>query len=94
MNRVSVSPCLPEMESLFAVERELVREPDEVRDRAVRRAQAALPRNPRARLVSLSPDPRRSAGKVAGAVVMVSAACALDVPRAFGRAAVRDPRLP
>ena len=77
MNRVSISPHRPDIESLFAVERELVREPDEVRDRAVRRAQAALPRNPRARLVSLSPGPRRSIGKVAGVAVMVSAACAL-----------------
>ena len=77
MNRVSISPHRPEIESLFAVERELVREPDEVRDRAVQRAQAALPRNPRVRLVSYSRSPRRRIGKVAGAAVMLSAACAL-----------------
>ena len=77
MNRVSVSPYRREIESLFAVERELVREPDEVRDRAVRRAQAALPRNLRVRLVSYSPSPRQRIGKVAGAAVMLSAACAL-----------------
>jgi len=77
MNRVSVNSHVPDVESLFAVEREIVSAPDEVRARAIRRAQAALPHNPRVRLVSYSPSPRRRISKVAGAAVMLSAACAL-----------------
>jgi hypothetical protein len=78
MNRVGLDPRLAEMESLFATERELAPEPDEVRQRAVQRARASLPR-----MLEL-PRPRRAAGmrrmrigEAAAAAVLLTGLCAL-----------------
>lgn len=94
MSRVAVDPCRPNIESLLAVEREVVVEPDEVRERAIRRARAALPRNPRVRLVSCSAGPRRiRVGRVAAAAVMLSALCALAFYAGY-RAKTQNPEEP
>ena len=70
-------PNPPEIELLFAAERELVPEPDDVRDSAVERARAALPRNPHARLVSRAPTLRHARiGLSVAAAVLLFAACA------------------
>lgn len=78
MNLVFAKPHRSNIELLFAVEREVVVEPDEVRHRATQRARAALPRNSRVRLVIHSPGSRRvRIGRVAGAAVMLSTLCAV-----------------
>jgi hypothetical protein len=78
MSRVSLNAQHPQIELLFAVERDIVVGPDEVRERAMRRARALLPRKPWVRPVSHWPSPRRlGIGKVAAAAVMLSTLCAV-----------------
>jgi hypothetical protein len=78
MNRLRLDNTkLAELEALFAVERELVPEPDAISNRAIQRARAALPRTLPLQLVSRSPKPRRlRIGQAATAAVMLSALCA------------------
>ncbi|MBN1611885.1 MAG: hypothetical protein JW940_34960 [Polyangiaceae bacterium] len=78
MNRVCLDPSLAEMDSLFTIERELVREPEEMRQRAVQRARAALPRMLPLARVSRAPRPRRvRIGQAAAAAVLLTGVCAL-----------------
>jgi hypothetical protein len=73
MSRVRLDEELTEMESLFAVERELVPEPDEVRNRVTRRARASLPRTLPVEFAKRPARPRRvRIGWAAAAVVMLS----------------------
>ena len=73
----SLDPNPPEVEALLAAERRLVLEPDDLCDRAVERARAALPRKPHARPASRVPRLRRSRiGLPVAAAVLLFAACA------------------
>ena len=70
-------PNPPEIELLFAAERVLVPEPDDVRDSAVERARAALPRNPHAGLASRAPTLRHARiGLSVAAAVLLFGVCA------------------
>jgi hypothetical protein len=78
MNRIRSDLGPAEMESLLAVERELVLEPAETRNRAIQRARASLPSILPVRHVSRSPGPQRlRIGQAAAAAVMLTALCAL-----------------
>jgi hypothetical protein len=78
MKRARLDPKEAEMESLFAIERELVPEPEQVRHRAIQRARASLPRLLPVQLSSRAPRPRRTRiGHVAAAAVLLSGLCAL-----------------
>jgi len=78
MSRVRLDEKLAEMESLFAAERELVPEPDEVRNRVIRRARAWLPRTLPVEFVKRPARPRRvRIGWAVAAAVMLSALCAI-----------------
>jgi hypothetical protein len=78
MSRARLDEKLAEMESLFAVERELVPEPDEVRERVIRRARASLPRTLSVEFAKRPARPRRSRiGWAAAAAVMLSVMCAI-----------------
>jgi hypothetical protein len=78
MSRARLDEKLAEMESLFAVERELVPEPDGVRNRVIRRARASLPRTLPVEFVKRSARPRRvRIGWAAAAVVMLSVSCVI-----------------
>ena len=75
--KVLLDPNPPEIECLFAVERELVPEPDDIRNRAIVRARASLPRNPWMRHPSRNPKARLVTLRGAAvAAVMLSALCA------------------
>jgi len=71
MNRRPIEPVSPEIESLLASERVLVREPEEVRSRAVLRAQAALPRRRQAYFAGRWPSGSRKTLIVAAAASLV-----------------------
>ncbi len=74
MNRVPLSPNLSEIESLLNVERELLPEPDDMRQRVIERARASLPVRA---FADRSPNPRRvRIGVVAAAAIVLSALCA------------------
>jgi hypothetical protein len=77
MNRLSADPDFPHAESLFAIERELVPEPDEVRERVLRRARVAVPRSLPVRhsLASRRGSPWGTSAKVALAAVVISGLC-------------------
>jgi len=78
MSRVRLDAKLAPMESLLAVERELVPESDDVRDRVMRRAREALPRTSSVRSVTRSATPRRvKVAWAAAAAVLLSALCAI-----------------
>ncbi len=75
--RRSLEPNPPQVELLLAAERQLVLEPDDLGDRAVERARAALPRKPRARLAGRAPTLRRARiGLCVAAAVLLFAVCA------------------
>lgn len=77
MNRAQLDSNLPEMESLLAIERELVPEADELRHRVLQRARASLPRALGRKFVVASPAPRGIRFVVtAAAAVLLSALCA------------------
>ena len=65
----------PSISSLFAVEREIVPEPDQLRERAVDRARASLPRSSWARFRT-RPVPRLSVATAVAAAVALVALCA------------------
>lgn len=76
MNRAHVETNPAELESLFALERELVPEPSELRHRVIERARASLPRTLRQPFVTVAPTPRGLRISVAAAaVVLLSALC-------------------
>jgi len=78
MSRVRLDEKLAEMESLFAVEREIVPVPDEVRNRVLRRARASLPRTLAVDFVKRAARPRRlRIGWAAAAAVTLSVFCAI-----------------
>jgi len=78
MSRVRLDEKLAYMESLFAVERELVPEPDEVRERVVRKARASLPRTLPVEFAKRPARARRvRIGWAAAAAVMLSGLCAI-----------------
>lgn len=78
MSRASLGAKLAQMESLFAVERELLPEPDEIRNRVVRRAQESLPRTLSVHPVAHSATPRRvKVAWAAAAAVLLSTLCAV-----------------
>jgi hypothetical protein len=78
MNGVCPDPELAEIRSLFSIERELVPEPVETRNRAIQRAQAALPRFLPVQVASRSPRPRLvRVGQAAAAAVLLTGLCAL-----------------
>jgi hypothetical protein len=78
MSRARLDEKLAEMESLFAVERELVPEPDGVRNRVIRRARASLPRTLPVESAKRPARPRRvRIGWAAAATVMLSVLCAV-----------------
>ncbi|MBN1611883.1 MAG: hypothetical protein JW940_34950 [Polyangiaceae bacterium] len=94
MKRVSPDRRPAEMESLFAIERELVPEPEEVRRRAVERARAALPRTLALPRVSHAPRPRRvRLGHAAAAAVLLTGLCALAFQAGY-RMKSRSPAAP
>ena len=73
MSRVRLDEKPAEMESLFAVERELVPESDEVKNRVIRRARASLPRTLPVKFAKRSARPRRvRVSWAAAAAVMLS----------------------
>jgi hypothetical protein len=72
-----LEPNPPNIELLIAAERQLVPEPDDLRDGAVERARAALPRNPRVRIGGRAPRWRGARiGLAAAAAVLLFAVCA------------------
>ena len=78
MSRARLDEKLAEMESLFAIERELVPEPDEVCDRVIRRARASLPRTLSVDFARRPARPRRlRIGWAAAAAVTLSVLCAI-----------------
>jgi len=78
MNRTTFDPRVSELEPYFAAERELVRAPDELRDRVMSRAWASLQSNSQLPSIQGSSRPRRvKLGITAAAAVMLSAMCAL-----------------
>ncbi len=78
MSSVRLDEKLPDVESLFAVERELVPEPDEVKNRVIRRARASLPCTLPVEFVKRSANPRRMRlGWAAAAAVTLSVFCAI-----------------
>ena len=78
MSRARLDEKLAEMASLFAIERELIPEPDEVRDRVIRRARASLPRTLPVDFAQRPTRPRRvRIGWAAAAAVMLSVLCAV-----------------
>ncbi len=75
MNRFIVDPKLPDIESYFAVERELVPEAKEFRERVVERARASVALQ--ARFTGASPSRQRTKIAVAAtAAVVLTALCA------------------
>lgn len=75
MTRVTVDPKLPEIGSYLAIERELVPESREFRERVVERARASL--EGVVRREAALPDPRRvRIGMAAAAAVVLTALCA------------------
>jgi hypothetical protein len=109
MNRLPIDPNAFEIEALFAVEGEILPEPDDVRSRAMKRAREAMHRQAAVPFDARSPSPRRvTIGMAAAAVVMLSALCSVaffagyrtssrraEVPAAVGSIApsVVSPRL-
>ncbi len=77
MNRVPLDLNQLEIGALFAAERELVPEPDDLRNRVIERARASLPTDQQLLLASRSPSPRRvRIGVAVAAAVVLSALCA------------------
>jgi len=78
MNRASSDTIVPDIEWLLAVERELVPEPDDVRNRAIRRARASVPRILQLRPTTSVPSrpPRLKLGRAAAAAVVLTSLCA------------------
>jgi hypothetical protein len=77
MNRPFSDPKLPEVESLFAIERELVPQSNAVRERVLQRVCASLPRSSWELAASqMSRRRRLRVGGVAAAAVLLSALCA------------------
>ena len=78
MSRQPTDPNAFEIEALFAVEREILPEPDDVRNRAMKRARESLQRPVAALFDARSPSPRRvTVGVATAAVVLLSALCAV-----------------
>ena len=77
MNRPSADPDFPHTELLFAIERELVSESDDMRDRVMRRARSAVPRSlPVKHFTASRGGSRWATGtKVALAAVVISGLC-------------------
>ena len=77
MNRLSRDPEFPQAESLFAIERELLPEPDDLRGRVMRRARASVPRSLPVRHSSLVPgdSPKSRVARVALAAVVITGLC-------------------
>lgn len=77
MNREHLNPNPSVIESLLAMERELVAESESLRERVLERARAALPRNPRLQPAAFAPRLRRlRIREMAFAAVALSAVCA------------------
>jgi hypothetical protein len=77
MTCIPRDPKLSEIESVLAVERELVPQRDDFRQRVVERARASVQRQMQAPFGARAPGPRRvSVGAAAAAAVVLSALCA------------------
>ena len=77
MSRLRIDSNLPEIESLLAVERELVPESDELRQRVMLRARTSLPRTLRLPFSAVQPRSRRiQIGAAAAVAVLLSGLCA------------------
>ena len=77
MNRAFLEPEFPQAESLFAIERDIVPESDDMRGRVMRRARASIPRSLPVRHSNPVPSgsPRSRVVKVALAALVVSGLC-------------------
>jgi hypothetical protein len=85
MNRILLYPNSSEVESLLAVERDVVSEPDDVRHRVIERARGALPRNLRWRLAVRAPSPRPiGKGLAAAAAIILPTLCAAAFIAGYG----------
>lgn len=75
MNRLPPDPSLLELQPLFAVEREILPEPEDVCNRALRRARAAMAYQSM-QAGGLAPARRARLGRVAAAAVILLSLCA------------------
>jgi hypothetical protein len=77
MNRAQVNANQPNIESLLAIERDLLPAEDEVRERVLQRARTSLPSTLRTPILVTSPPPRElRVGLIAAAAVVLPALCA------------------
>jgi hypothetical protein len=77
MNRSPSDPNLPDIELLLAIERELVPEPDALRNRAFQRARESLPRSSWGLVAGQTFGHRRvRVGEMSAAAILLSALCA------------------
>ncbi len=95
MNRMVPAPRFPDPASLFAVEREILPEPEEVRQRVLKRVRSSMPRIlPVRRAMPEATRARRApVGRVALAALVVSGLCSAAFYAGYrsGDAAVPDP---
>ena len=94
MIRAPLDPNVSELEPFFAAERDLVPEPEELRNRVMERAWASLQSNPPLPSTERSSRPRRmKIGLAAAAIVMLSAMCGLAFYAGY-HARSRNPEAP